>query len=155
MILVCTRMFCKIIFRSKTFSRLHDSLQGRIFWGVGCRGVRTKFSENGVHTVGYYYYNLYLKKIIHLEVRVQLTDNFNKCNYIICYSNARILKAHSYSHSMSGSSIWASLECHCCFWIAGGLVSYLTMWLLLTTHPLAIQKQHWHSKEAQIEPPLI
>jgi hypothetical protein len=41
---------------------------------------------------------------------------------------ARILKAHS--HSMSGSSIWTSLECHCCFWIAGGLVSYLTMWLL-------------------------
>jgi hypothetical protein len=31
---------------------------------------------------------------------------------------------------MSGSSIWASLECHCCFWIAGGLVSYITMWLL-------------------------
>jgi hypothetical protein len=25
----------------------------------------------------------------------------------------------------------------------------------VTTHPLAIQKQHWHSKEAQIEPPLI
>jgi hypothetical protein len=34
------------------------------------------------------------------------------------------------SHSMSGSSIWASFECHCCFWIAGGLVSYVTMWLL-------------------------
>jgi hypothetical protein len=31
---------------------------------------------------------------------------------------------------MSGDSIWASLECQCCFWIAGGLVSYLTMWLL-------------------------
>jgi hypothetical protein len=31
---------------------------------------------------------------------------------------------------MSGSSIWASVECNCCFWIAGGLVSYLTMWLL-------------------------
>ena len=30
---------------------------------------------------------------------------------------------------MSGGSIWASLECHRCFWIAGGLVSYLTMWL--------------------------
>jgi hypothetical protein len=43
--------------------------------------------------------------------------------------NARILKAHSYS--MSGSSIWASLECQCCFWIAGRLGSYLlTMWLL-------------------------
>jgi hypothetical protein len=40
---------------------------------------------------------------------------------------ARILKAHS--HSMSGGSIWASLQCQCCFWIAGGLVSYLTMWL--------------------------
>jgi hypothetical protein len=52
------------------------------------------------------------------------------CRYIIRHSNARILKAHSHSHSMSGSSIWASLACHCCFWIAGGLVSYLTMWLL-------------------------
>jgi hypothetical protein len=33
---------------------------------------------------------------------------------------ARILKAHS--HSMSGGSIWASLECECGFWIAGGWV---------------------------------
>ena len=33
-------------------------------------------------------------------------------------NNARILKAHS--HSMSGSSIWASLERQCCVWIAGG-----------------------------------
>ena len=31
-----------------------------------------------------------------------------------------ILKAHS--HSMSGGSIWASLEYQCCFWIAGGWV---------------------------------
>jgi hypothetical protein len=59
---------------------------------------------------------------------------------------ARILKAHS--HSMSGGSIWSSLECQCCFWIAGGLVSYLTMWLLTPQAP-AIQKQHWHSREAQ------
>jgi hypothetical protein len=48
----------------------------------------------------------------------------------LMYTNARILKAHSHSHSMSWGSIWASLECQCCFWIAGGLVSYLTMWLL-------------------------
>ena len=41
-----------------------------------------------------------------------------------------ILKAHSHSHSMSGRSIWASLKCNCSFWIAGGLVSYLTRWLL-------------------------
>ena len=41
---------------------------------------------------------------------------------------ARILKAHS--HSMSGSSIWASLVCHCYFWIAGGRLPYLTRWLL-------------------------
>ena len=38
--------------------------------------------------------------------------------------NAHILKPHS--HSVSGGSIWASLECQCCFWIAGGLVSPLT-----------------------------
>jgi hypothetical protein len=31
---------------------------------------------------------------------------------------------------MSGGSIWASLECQFCFWIAGGWVSYLTMRLL-------------------------
>jgi hypothetical protein len=37
-------------------------------------------------------------------------------------SYARILKAHSYSYSMSGGSIWASLECQCCFWTAGGRV---------------------------------
>jgi hypothetical protein len=35
-----------------------------------------------------------------------------------------------HSHSMSGGSIWASRGCQCCFWIAGWLVSYLTMWLL-------------------------
>ena len=41
------------------------------------------------------------------------------------------LKAHSRSHSKSEGSIWASLECQCCFLIlAGVLVSYLTMWLL-------------------------
>jgi hypothetical protein len=43
---------------------------------------------------------------------------------------ARILKAHSHSYSMSLSSNWASLEGQRCFWIAGGVVSYLTMWLL-------------------------
>ena len=42
--------------------------------------------------------------------------------------NACILKAHS--HSKSGGSIWASVECQCCFWIARGLVSYLPVWLL-------------------------
>jgi hypothetical protein len=31
---------------------------------------------------------------------------------------------------MSGGSMWDSLECKCCFWIAGGLVPYLTRWLL-------------------------
>ena len=36
---------------------------------------------------------------------------------------------------MSGGSIWASLECQCCFWIAGGLVpcEYYCMWLLVST----------------------
>jgi hypothetical protein len=63
--------------------------------------------------------------------------------------NTRILKAHS--HSVSGGSIWACLECQCYFWTAGGLVSPRTQWLL--TFP--ISKQHWHSREAQIEPPLI
>jgi hypothetical protein len=101
---------------------------------------------------------------------------------------ACILKAHS--HSKSGCSIWASLECWCCFWIAGALVSYLTTvtkssltltlnewrfnmsfsWVSMLflnswrvsshivrydTKPPAVQKQQWHSREAQIEPPLI
>jgi hypothetical protein len=40
-------------------------------------------------------------------------------------------------------------------------VLFLNMWRVSvlpyygTTHPPAIQKQHWHSREAQIEPPLI
>jgi hypothetical protein len=50
------------------------------------------------------------------------------CNLSPLISNACILKAHS--HSKGGASIWASLECQCCFWTAGGLISYLTMWLL-------------------------
>jgi hypothetical protein len=55
---------------------------------------------------------------------------------------------------MSGGSIWASLECQCCFWIAGGLESYT----ILCDYPpssYSIQKQYWHSREAQIELPLI
>ena len=34
----------------------------------------------------------------------------------------RILKVHSNSHSMSGGSFYASLACHCGFWIARGIV---------------------------------
>jgi hypothetical protein len=49
--------------------------------------------------------------------------------------NAHILKAHL--HSMSGSSMWASRECHCCFWIVGGLVSYLDYYV--TTPPPLIE----------------
>ena len=72
------------------------------------------------------------------------------------YKWKRILKAHphslhSQSHSMRGGSIWAFLECHCCFWIAGGWVYSVRY----DTNPPAIQKEHWHSREAQIEPPLI
>jgi hypothetical protein len=48
-------------------------------------------------------------------------------------------KAHS--HSKSGGSIWASLQCQCCFWIAGE-------WIV-TEYKLR------HSREAQIEPPLF
>jgi hypothetical protein len=39
------------------------------------------------------------------------------------------------------------LECQCCFWITGG-------WYIVRYDTIAIQKQHWHSREAQIEPPL-
>jgi hypothetical protein len=41
-----------------------------------------------------------------------------------------VFQKHMHSHSKCGSSIWASLECQCCFWITGRLVSYLTMWVL-------------------------
>jgi hypothetical protein len=47
--------------------------------------------------------------------------------------NACFLKAHSCTLTIKEwrwNSIWASLECQCCFRTAGGLVSYLTMWLL-------------------------
>ena len=47
----------------------------------------------------------------------------------LCYSSWPQFNGW-HPHSMSGSSIWDSLECQCCFWIAEGLVSYLTMWLL-------------------------
>jgi hypothetical protein len=83
--------------------------------------------------------------------------------------SARILKAHS--HSMSGGSIWASLECHCCFWIVGGLVSYLTMWLLalqifknsidtqekvrLNLHSLSVSELLEYGRRAQCELPRV
>ena len=36
-------------------------------------------------------------------------------------NSAKVFRPYSKnSHSMSGSSIWASLECQCCFWIAEG-----------------------------------
>jgi hypothetical protein len=45
-----------------------------------------------------------------------------------------------------------SLKCHCCFWIAGGLVVHV----LYTTHPPAIKKNGIdNSRESQIEPPLL
>jgi hypothetical protein len=44
---------------------------------------------------------------------------------------------------MSGGSIWASME---------GEYSHIVRY---DTNPPAIQKQHWNSIEAQIEPPLI
>jgi hypothetical protein len=49
-------------------------------------------------------------------------------------------------------SIWASLECQCYFWIAGWWVVTLVRYDI---NPPAIQKQQWHSREAQIELPLI
>jgi hypothetical protein len=71
--------------------------------------------------------------------------------------NARILKAHSHSltHTqwVEVKSELLSSACHSWFWIARGLVSYLTM--RLYTHPPAIQKQHRHLREAPTEPPLI
>ena len=60
-------------------------IQGRVFWGVR---TLPKFSstpsekfENGVHTVGYYfYYRFYLKKLIHLAVRVWAYGDMPKKN---------------------------------------------------------------------------
>ena len=64
---------------------------------------------------------------------------------VIPYSemNARNLRLYSKS----------SLTLKECFWIVGGLVSYEPN--NVTTHPPAIQKQHWHSREVQIEHPLF
>jgi hypothetical protein len=58
------------------------------------------------------------------SVSVLFLNSWRMSSHIVRYeTDARILKAHSHLHWMSGSSIWASLECHCCFWIAGGLIS--------------------------------
>jgi hypothetical protein len=62
-----------------------------------------------------------------------------------------ILKTHS--HSKSGGSIWASLECQCCFWIAAWRMS--SHIVRYDTNPPAIQKLQCHSREAQIKPPLF
>ena len=43
-----------------------------------------------------------------------------ECWVALIETDACILKAHS--NRKSGGSIWASLECQCCFWIAGGWV---------------------------------
>ena len=62
-------------------------------------------------------------------------------------SYACILKANS--HSMSGGSIWASLKVSMLgFIVSSDIVRY-------DTNPPAVQKQQWHSREAQIELPLI
>jgi hypothetical protein len=64
---------------------------------------------------------------------------------------ARILKAHS--HSIGAWRFNLSF-----FWVR---MLFLNSWRVsvvpyyVTTHPPAIKKQHSHSKEAQIEPPLI
>jgi hypothetical protein len=46
------------------------------------------------------------------------------------WSSSILLFVFSSLIDSRGGSIWASFECRCCFWIAGGLVSYLTMWPL-------------------------
>jgi hypothetical protein len=60
--------------------------------------------------------------VLHLKgITALLIDQENQLSIIQDQQTyACILKAHS--HSMSGGSIWASLDCQCCFWIAGGLV---------------------------------
>jgi hypothetical protein len=61
--------------------------------------------------------------------------------YIISNINACILKAHS--HSKSGGSIWASLECQCGFWIAGGILEYrrkYTPWCTIVRVPVRYDK---------------
>jgi hypothetical protein len=60
-----------------------------------------------------------------------------------CKCNACILKAHS----QSGGSIWASLECQCCFWIASVVPYYVS--------PSSYSKTALTLKEARIEPPLF
>jgi hypothetical protein len=67
-------------------------------------------------------------------------------------TNARILKAHSLS--LSGSSmIRLSFSRVSMLFLNSWRVSAVPYYV--TTHPPAIQKQHWHSRETQIEPPLI
>jgi hypothetical protein len=64
--------------------------------------------------------------------------------YVYQQFNARILKAHSHSHSMSGASIWAALECQCCCWITGGRVvteKFMTLALQLFKNSINTQEK--------------
>jgi hypothetical protein len=49
------------------------------------------------------------------NTRVETHVNNQPLSITYTMNIARILKAHSHSHSMSGGSIGASLECYCCF----------------------------------------
>jgi hypothetical protein len=64
---------------------------------------------------------------------------------------ACILKAHSHSHSMSGSAIWASLECHCCFWIAGGLGCLPFTWKFRWFHTESKWKKRRDKKTRRLD----
>ena len=98
---------------------------------------------------------MYIWWILESSIRIQKKINAttNHSSHLFpsqFHTYVRVLKAHSHLHSMSGGSIWASLEYHRRFWIARGLMLHLSDY-----SPPAFQKWQWQSQEAQIEPPLV
>jgi hypothetical protein len=102
-----------------------------LWYGRNGRKNRVTIFLNGqfriVHTILYFgwwerswlnLYDRYDHKKTGLKMKAQTQRSYQTRFIASAVSKACILKAHSHSHSMSGSLIWASLECQCCFWVA-------------------------------------
>jgi hypothetical protein len=89
----------------RTFTRYFTTSKSSYFTSLPSSA---KFSicwwHNLLHQLWCFIYQVSWTSLAFLSEGSKLTLNAKK-------TNARILKAHSHSHSMSGGSIWASLEC--------------------------------------------
>jgi hypothetical protein len=156
---------CPIIFGSIVFKLGAKTSDGHQCWALSLDAALRRFSSprtkllaarcECLHLIKINCLALWLDESAHTCTRSELRGaSCEDCMEIRLY--ARFLKAHS--HSMSGGSFWARFNCVLSFsWV---LMLFLNRWRAsvipysVTAHPTAIQKQHWHSREA-IEPPLI